>query len=76
VSPTREKTGVPLPYGQTLFFFFFFRGVRIGSGQSPLDPNRTRSLFNPCGNFSLTSNAGWHPALRIVKPRFLASHYY
>jgi hypothetical protein len=32
--------------------------------------------INPCGNFSLTSNAGWHPTLRIVKPQFLASHYY
>jgi hypothetical protein len=33
VSPTREKTGVPLPYGQTLFFFFFFsRGEdRVGT---------------------------------------------
>jgi len=32
--------------------------------------------INPCGNFSLTSSAGWHPPLRIVKPRFPASHYY
>lgn len=33
-------------------------------------------LINPCGNFSLTSSMGWHPLLRIVKPQFLASHYY
>ena len=32
--------------------------------------------INPCGNFSLTSSVGWHPPLRIVKPQFLASHYY
>lgn len=34
------------------------------------------SMINPCGNFSLTSNVGWHPPLRIVRPQFLASHYY
>jgi len=33
-------------------------------------------FINPCGNFSLTSSVGWHPPLRIVKPQFLASHYY
>lgn len=40
------------------------------------EPKLRRFSINPCGNFSLTSSMGWHPLLRIVKPQFLASHYY
>ena len=63
-----------LPAGLLPFSPWYVRDLFCGAGLWKGQP--LYDLINPCGNFSLTSNAGWHPALRIVKPQFLASHYY